>query len=135
MYIEITSQEAEQLYKQELYFMIEWSNGDTCRIDHIDPRESDNFIHAHNNEDEIEKVNSYRVKKGLYYKIYDHIIEGQSATLKNAQNHAKGIDWSTIEYHFSYTSPLSARYEETENGIDIYYSSGMDCYYFVEETD
>jgi hypothetical protein len=133
MYIEITSQEAEQLYKQNLNFIIEWFNGDIYRIDHIDPRESDNFMHAHEEEDETEKVNSYKVKKSLYYKIYGYILQDHEATLKNAQNHAKGIDWSSIEYHFSYTHPLSARYEDTENGIDLYYNNSLDCYYFVEE--
>ena len=65
-------------------------------------------------------------------KIYNHILQGHEATLENAQDHARGVDWMEVETHEQESKYLHSNYVDTINGIDIYYDYGADYYYFVE---
>jgi hypothetical protein len=68
------------------------------------------------------------------YKIYDHILQGSEATLENAIEHAIGFDFGSSEYKIKETVyPNTSDYKDTKNGIDIYYNSVANYYFFVEE--
>ena len=68
--------------------------------------------------------------------IYNFILQGHEATLKNAILHAKGQDWSSIELRKANSARGPHSYfEQTVNGIDIYYNVVADYYYFVEEEE
>tara|TARA_B100000767_G_C19435122_1_gene397634 strand:- start:27 stop:230 length:204 start_codon:yes stop_codon:yes gene_type:complete len=62
---------------------------------------------------------------------FDHILQGHEATLENAKDHARGLDWGGVECS-EQSKPTHSRFEETVNGIDIYYDFGADYYFFVD---
>ena len=63
--------------------------------------------------------------------LYDHSLQGHEATLENAQNHARGIDWQSIEKTEN-PNITNVSYKDTINGIDIYYCYGTDTYLFTD---
>lgn len=63
-------------------------------------------------------------------KYFNHSLQGHEATLENAINHARGLDWQSIETTEQNLSNID--YKDTINGVDIYYCFGTDSYYFVD---
>lgn len=62
---------------------------------------------------------------------YDLVLEGHEATLENAIEHAKHQDWSSIsKTKNNYIA--HKQFEQTVNGIDIWYCYGA-CYYFFTD--
>ena len=70
------------------------------------------------------------------YKLYDEIVESYHLdnvyTIKDV---VYGLVWSEIEYVEVETLPSHSRYENTANGVDIYYCYGTDSYFFVESEE
>jgi len=67
-------------------------------------------------------------------KIFDHILDGHEATLQNAQNHARGLDWMEVEVMEQDKPAHSGFMIEEINGVGIYYDYGADYYFFTDET-
>ena len=66
----------------------------------------------------------------MLYNTIGPICQGHDATLENARDMAHGLDWSECE-----TEPqeiVHARYEETVNGLDIYYDYAGDYYFLCD---
>ncbi len=65
------------------------------------------------------------------YYTFDMILQDGEATLENAKAFAIGFDWS--ECTAQWETIGHARYEDTVNGIEIYYDYGADYYFFCPE--
>ena len=65
---------------------------------------------------------------------YNHILQGHEATKENAYNHARGIDWMSVDKTYNDKLPY-LDYIDTVNGIDIWYCYGADIYLFSDELD
>ena len=62
--------------------------------------------------------------------VYGVSLSGDEATLEDAQDWARGFVWSECECS---TQDIShVRYEDTVDGIDIYYCYGTDDYLFAD---
>lgn len=61
-------------------------------------------------------------------KTYDIILQGSEATLENAIDLCNGLDWSEVEV--SEQNLPNKSYQDTINGIDIYYDFAADYYFF-----
>lgn len=72
----------------------------------------------------------YGYEEGLWF---DHILEGEDATEKNAIDHALGLDWQSIESRPDRIAYM--QYIDTINGVGIYYNYGTDSYHFKDETE
>lgn len=68
-------------------------------------------------------------------KTYSHILQGSDATLENAIGHAQGLDWSEIELSEGVERSTDISYQETVNGIDIYYNVVANYYLFAQPED
>lgn len=67
-------------------------------------------------------------------KVYNHILEGHEATLENAQDHARGLDWQSIETTENDSLPYLS-YKDTINGVEIWECYGTGCYIFTPEEE
>lgn len=67
-------------------------------------------------------------------KIYDHILQGSDATLENAIERAKGMDWQSMETT-EQDKPTNADYKASANGVDVYYDLACDTYLFVDDSE
>jgi len=67
-------------------------------------------------------------------KIFNFILEGHEATLSNAQDHARGQDWQSIETTENGSLPY-LDYKEEINGVEIWYCYAADCYIFTDATE
>ena len=65
----------------------------------------------------------------MIYKAYDLILQGNEATLENAQAMAQ-CGAALSESEITEQEIKCARYEESINGTDIYYDYGADYYFF-----
>ena len=65
----------------------------------------------------------------MLYNTIGPICQYDEATIENARGMALGLDWS--EYEVEPQEIGHARFEETVNGLDIYYDYGADYYFFV----
>ena len=65
----------------------------------------------------------------MTYKTYDLILQGNESTLENAREFAQ-CGAALSESEITEQEIKYARYEETINGIDIYYDYGADYYFF-----
>lgn len=66
-------------------------------------------------------------------KFFNHILQGHEATPKNAADHARGLDWQEIETENQSFDFLT--FEDSINGVDIYYNYGCNSYYFADATE
>ena len=66
----------------------------------------------------------------MEYNTIGPICQGSDATIENARDMAMGLDWQ--EYEVLPQTIGHARYEETINGLDIYYDYAADYYFFVD---
>lgn len=64
-------------------------------------------------------------------KTYDIILQGSEATLENSIDLCHGLDWSEIE--ISEQNLPNKTYQDTVNGIEIYYDHKADYYFFAPE--
>jgi hypothetical protein len=66
--------------------------------------------------------------------IYNYTLQGHEATLENAQNAARGLDWQEIEKTKNDSLPY-LRFIETINGIEIWECYGTASYLFTDVED
>ena len=67
------------------------------------------------------------------YNTIGPICDGHDASIKTARDMALGLDWS--EYEVEPQAIGYARYEETVNGLDIYYDYGADYFFFCTDEE
>ena len=60
------------------------------------------------------------------------ICQGHEATIETARDMALGLDWS--EYEIEPQEISHSRFEDTVNGLDIYYNYGADYYFFCDNS-
>lgn len=64
---------------------------------------------------------------------YDFILQGHEATLENAQDHARGQDWQSMDQTKQLIPYL--QYKDTINGVDIWYQFGTDTFLFTDSQE
>lgn len=62
---------------------------------------------------------------------FDHVLQGEAASLENAIDTAQGLDWSEIETS-EFTPTYHCDYCESINGVGIWYDSCADYYFFED---
>ncbi len=60
--------------------------------------------------------------------FFEASIQGYEG-IEKAKKYAKSLDWTEVDYNEQTISNI--QYEDTVNGIDIYYCFGTDEYLFV----
>jgi len=64
-------------------------------------------------------------------RTYDHILQGSEATLENAIEHAKHLDWQDIEQTEQNNLPYLC-FKDEHNGIEIWECYGTGSYIFSD---
>ena len=67
----------------------------------------------------------------MMYNTIGPICQGHEATIENARDCIRGLDWR--EYEVVTQNIGHARYVETLDGINIFYDYGADYYFFTIE--